>query len=103
MTVAGTFAAIDHAISMHDRGPNAATPRCDGGSCQTQVVRILRSALKHGCTAADITHEIASSWRRVQVGADPDKWLYVGVDGAARPLEIVTVAGMMEQSSSSMR
>lgn len=23
----------------------------------------------------------------------PDRWLYVGVDGAARPLEIVTVTG----------
>lgn len=56
-------------------------------------VRILRSALKHGCTPADIVHAVASAWQRTQVGEDPDRWLYVGVDGAARPLEIVTVAG----------
>ena len=56
-------------------------------------VRILRSALKHGCTPADVVHAVASAWLRIQVGEDPDRWLYVGVDGSARPLEIVTVAG----------
>ncbi|WP_141401499.1 hypothetical protein [Ornithinimicrobium cerasi] len=56
-------------------------------------MRILRSALKHGCTPADIVHAVASAWQRTQVGEDPDRWLYVGVDGSARPLEIVAVAG----------
>lgn len=56
-------------------------------------MRILRSALKHGCTPADIAHAISSAWQRTSVGEDPGKWLYVGVDGAARPLEIVTVEG----------
>ncbi len=56
-------------------------------------MRILQSALKHGCTPADIAHAIAGARQRAQVGEDPDRWLYVGVDGSARPLEIVTVAG----------
>lgn len=64
-----------------------------GGSCQTHLVRILRSALKHGCMPADIAHAVATAWQRTQVGEDPDRWLYVGVDASARPLEIVTVAG----------
>lgn len=56
-------------------------------------VRILRSALKHGCTPTDIVHAVTSAWQRSLVGEDPDRWLYVGVDGSARPLGIVTVAG----------
>ena len=56
-------------------------------------MRILRSALKHGASPADIAHAISSAWRRTRVGEDPDKWLYIGVDGSARPMEIVTVAG----------
>lgn len=56
-------------------------------------MQILRSALNHGCSPADIAHAISSAWQRTRVGEDPDKWLYVGVDGAARPLEIVTVQG----------
>lgn len=56
-------------------------------------MQILRSALNHGCAPADIAHAISSAWQRTRVGEDPDKWLYVGVDGAARPLEIVTVQG----------
>ncbi len=54
-------------------------------------MKIIRSALKHGCTPADIAHAVSSAWQRIQVGEDPDRWLYVGVDGSARPLEIVTV------------
>lgn len=56
-------------------------------------MKILRSALKHGCTTADILHAVTGAWQRIQVGEDPDRWLYVGVDGSARPLEIVTVRG----------
>lgn len=56
-------------------------------------MRILRSALKHGCTPADIVHAVASAWQRTQVGEEADRWLYVSVDGSDRPLEIVTVAG----------
>lgn len=56
-------------------------------------VRILRSALKHGCTPGDIAHAVSSAWQRTRVGEDPDRWLYVGVDASARPLEIVTVEG----------
>lgn len=56
-------------------------------------VRILRSALKHGCAAADIAHAISGAVVRTRVGDDPDKWLYVGVDDSARPLEIVTIEG----------
>lgn len=56
-------------------------------------MRILRSALKHGCTAVDVVHAIAGAWQRTQVGEEPDRWLYIGVDGSARPLEIVTIQG----------
>lgn len=56
-------------------------------------MKILRSALKHGCTPADIVHAIAGAWQRTKVGEEPDRWLYVGVDGSSRPLEIVTVQG----------
>ena len=31
-------------------------------------VRILQSALKHGCVPADIAHAVASAWQRTQVG-----------------------------------
>jgi hypothetical protein len=56
-------------------------------------VKILRSALKHGCAPADIAHAVSSAWQRIPVGEDPNKWLYVGVDASGRPLEIVTVEG----------
>jgi len=56
-------------------------------------MEILGSALRHGCTPADIAHAVATSWRRARVGEEPAKWLYVGLDSAARPLEIVTVEG----------
>ncbi len=56
-------------------------------------MKILRSALKRGCDAGNIAHAVSSAWQRTRVGEDPDRWLYVGVDGAARPLEIVTVEG----------
>lgn len=56
-------------------------------------MKILRSALKHGCDPADIAHAVSSAWQRISVGDEPPKWLYVGVDTAARPLEIVTVEG----------
>lgn len=56
-------------------------------------MKVLRSALKRGCTFADIVHAIAGAWQRTLVGEDPDRWLYVGVDGSARPLEVITVAG----------
>ena len=49
--------------------------------------------LKRGCMPADIVHAVASAWQRTLVAEDPDRWIYVGVDGSARPLEIVTVAG----------
>lgn len=57
------------------------------------AMRILRSALKHGCDPADIAHTISAAWQRVRVGEDPDKWLYIGADRSGRPLEIVTVRG----------
>lgn len=63
------------------------------GRCQTPEVKILRSALKHGCDPVDIAHALSSAWQRTRVGEEPDRWLYVGVDGSARPLEIVTVQG----------
>jgi len=56
-------------------------------------VRFFKSALKHGCSPADIAHAVSSAWQRTRVGEDPSKWLYVGVDASARPLEIVTVEG----------
>lgn len=56
-------------------------------------VEILRSALKHGVSPADIAYAIFGAWQRTRVGEDPDRWLYIGVDGTARPLEIVTVQG----------
>lgn len=55
------------------------------------AVRILRSALKHGCTSADIAHAIGTAVSRRLVAEDPDRWFYVGADRAARLLEIVTV------------
>lgn len=64
-----------------------------GAHAKLDAVKILRSALKHGASPADIAHAISSAWQRTRVGVDPDKWLYIGVDGAARPLEIVTVQG----------
>lgn len=56
-------------------------------------MRVLRSALRHGCTQADIAHAITGALQRTRVGEDPARWLYVGVDGSARPLEIVTIEG----------
>lgn len=79
------------------RAPRTGATTAPHDGCQTNReagrVRILRSALKHGCTSEDIAHAIASAWRRTQVGEDPTRWLYVGVDPASRPLEIVSVEG----------
>lgn len=60
---------------------------------KARKMKILRSALKHGCTPEDIAHAIATTLYRRRVGEDPRRWLYVGVDRAARPLEIVTIDG----------
>jgi len=56
-------------------------------------VKILRSALKHGCAPGDIERAVATARQRTQVGADPTRWLYVGFDHSARALEIVSVEG----------
>ena len=63
-------------------------------------MKILRSALKHGCTTADILHAVAGAWQRIQVGEDPDRWLYVGVDGSAGASRAVRWAASMAQPGS---
>lgn len=57
------------------------------------AVKILGSALKHGCTPFDIEQAVATPRRRARVGTDPTRWLYIGFDGAARALEIVSIEG----------
>lgn len=59
-------------------GPWWTPPSVSVARARLDRVRILRSALKHGCTPADIVHAVASAWQRTQVGEDPDRWLYVG-------------------------
>ncbi|MCL3778616.1 MULTISPECIES: hypothetical protein [unclassified Actinomyces] len=56
-------------------------------------MRILRSALKHGCATRDVGAALETSARRTLLGEDPVRWLYVGFDGVGRVLEIVTVVG----------
>jgi hypothetical protein len=55
------------------------------------AVRVLKSALKHGCSADDILHAVKAALERRLVGEEPTRWLYVGFDSAARALEIVAV------------
>ncbi|CAN5557306.1 hypothetical protein BH23ACT6_BH23ACT6_21760 [soil metagenome] len=62
-----------------------------GVRARLKSVKILSSAFKHGSSPADLAHAISSAWHEHEW--EPDKWLYIGVDGAARPLEIVTVQG----------
>lgn len=62
-------------------------------------MKILRSALKHGCSAEDISHAIGSSLSRVAIGDHPRRWFYVGVDSAAPHLELVTVEGSRTSAS----
>lgn len=54
-----------------------------GVRASLRSVKILRSALKQGSSPADMAHAVSSAWQRTRVGVDPDKWLYIGVDGAA--------------------
>jgi len=54
-------------------------------------VQIVRSAFKHGCTAEQIAHAVATGLRRTRLGEDPTRWPYVGVDAAGRHLEIVSL------------
>ena len=56
-------------------------------------MKILRSALKHGCTRSHIAHALIVAVQRLQIGEDPRKWLYVGFDRSGRPLEIISVEG----------
>ncbi|WP_166855422.1 MULTISPECIES: hypothetical protein [Actinomyces] len=56
-------------------------------------MKVLRSALKHGCTSQDVVTALETSARRRLIGEDPDRWLYIGFDGIGRVLEIVTVVG----------
>lgn len=36
---------------------------------------------------------LSRHWRRTLIGEDPDQWLYLGVDGVGRSLEIVVIQG----------
>ncbi|MCR1784045.1 hypothetical protein KVF89_16010 [Nocardioides carbamazepini] len=56
-------------------------------------MRIHRTALKHGCPPDAIVHALSTSAQRVLIGEDPDRWLYLGVDGSGRLLEIITLQG----------
>jgi len=64
-----------------------------GATWQIAGVKVLRSALKHGCAPADIEHALRSAVERYVLSDDPFKWLYIGLDGAGRALEIVSVLG----------
>lgn len=55
--------------------------------------RVISSAFKHGCSEEDICCAVESALSRRRIGEDPDKWLYIGFDGAGRALEVVTIVG----------
>jgi hypothetical protein len=55
------------------------------------VLRVHKSALKHGCTIEGISHavDMAMYWDVLDEGSDPPKQLIIGPDGAANLLELI--------------
>jgi hypothetical protein len=55
------------------------------------VLRVHKSALRHGCTIEDISHavDMAVYWDILDEGNDPPKLLIIGPDGAANLLELI--------------
>jgi hypothetical protein len=55
------------------------------------VLRVHKSALRHGCTIEDISHavDMAMYWDILDEGNDPPKLLIIGPDGAANFLELI--------------
>jgi hypothetical protein len=55
------------------------------------VLRVHKSALKHGCTIEDISHavDMAMYWDVLDEDHDPPKLLIIGPDGAANLLELI--------------
>ncbi len=54
-------------------------------------VAVLRSAGRHGITAADIDHVLAHSLVVEDVGEDPTRYLVLGPDRAGNLLELVVL------------
>lgn len=55
------------------------------------MLRVHKSALKHGCTIEGISHavDMAMYWDVLDEGNDPPKQLIIGPDGAANILELI--------------
>jgi hypothetical protein len=55
------------------------------------VLRVHKSALKHGCTIECISHavDMALYWGVLDEDNDPPKVLIIGPDGAANLLELI--------------
>jgi hypothetical protein len=55
------------------------------------VLRVHKSALKHGCTVEGISHalDMAMYWDILDEDNDPPKQLIIGPDGAANILELI--------------
>lgn len=55
------------------------------------MLRVHKSALKHGCTIEGISHAIdmAMYWDVLDENNDPPKLLIIGPDGAANLLELI--------------
>lgn len=57
----------------------------------TSVLRVHKSALKHGCTVEGISHALDMAMYRdvLDEANDPPKLLIIGPDGAANLLELI--------------
>ena len=55
------------------------------------MLRVHKSALKHGCTIEDISHaaDMAMYWDVLDEDNDPPKQLIIGPDSAANMLELI--------------
>lgn len=55
------------------------------------VLRVHKSALKHGCAIEDISHAIDMALHVVEIGPDndPPKLLIIGPDSAGNLLELI--------------
>jgi hypothetical protein len=54
-------------------------------------VEIHSAARRHGIADDDMLHAIEHAFAVEDLGEDPDRWLIIGPDRAANPLELVVL------------